>query len=185
MLKSIPRVSALLGQKRLWNSILSSQRPMSSEVDKAQTAVPTEDTIFGKIIRKEIPAKIIYEDDHVSSSSTVEFIYHLWTSRSWLSTMSVLRLLFTSLWSPRSELTCSRMLLMMYSVLLMRFNLLFCFQDEAVLGKLLLTARQVAKEQGLDDGYRVVINNGKNGCQSVYHLHLHVLGGRQLGWPPG
>jgi histidine triad (HIT) family protein len=37
----------------------------------------------------------------------------------------------------------------------------------------------------LGDGYRVVINNGKHGCQSVFHIHLHVLGGRQLGWPPG
>ena len=47
---------------------------MSSEVDKAQTAVPTEDTIFGKIIRKEIPAKIIYEDDHVSASPSDSYI---------------------------------------------------------------------------------------------------------------
>lgn len=49
----------------------------------------------------------------------------------------------------------------------------------------MLTARKVAKEQGLKDGFRVVINDGKNGCQSVYHVHLHVIGGRQLGWPPG
>jgi len=57
-------------------------------------------------------------------------------------------------------------------------------QDAALLGHLLL----VAKEQGdklLKNGYRVVINNGPDGCQSVYHLHIHVLGGRQLGWPPG
>ncbi|CAK5008215.1 unnamed protein product [Meloidogyne enterolobii] len=49
----------------------------------------------------------------------------------------------------------------------------------------MLTAKNVAKEQGLADGYRIVVNNGRNGCQSVFHLHLHVLGGRQLGWPPG
>jgi histidine triad (HIT) family protein len=60
-----------------------------------------------------------------------------------------------------------------------------CFLDEALLGKLLLTAKECAKTLNLDDGYRVVINNGKHGCQSVYHLHLHVLGGRQLNWPPG
>jgi len=49
----------------------------------------------------------------------------------------------------------------------------------------MFVASKVAKEQGLQEGYRVVINNGRNGCQSVYHLHLHVVGGRQLGWPPG
>jgi histidine triad (HIT) family protein len=46
-------------------------------------------------------------------------------------------------------------------------------------------ARKCAKSEGLHAGFRVVINDGKNGCQSVYHLHLHVLGGRQLTWPPG
>ena len=54
-----------------------------------------------------------------------------------------------------------------------------------LLGHLLFVASKVAKDNGLGDGYRVVINNGRNGCQSVYHLHLHVIGGRQLGWPPG
>ena len=54
-----------------------------------------------------------------------------------------------------------------------------------LLGHLMFVASRVAQQQGLTDGYRVVINNGRNGCQSVYHLHLHVIGGRQLGWPPG
>ena len=54
-----------------------------------------------------------------------------------------------------------------------------------VLGKLMLVGRKVAKEKGLDKGYRMVINNGEQGCQSVFHIHLHVLGGRQLNWPPG
>ncbi|XP_060119510.1 adenosine 5'-monophosphoramidase HINT2 [Heteronotia binoei] len=57
--------------------------------------------------------------------------------------------------------------------------------DAQLLGHLLVVASQTAKAQGLADGYRVVINDGKQGAQSVYHLHLHVLGGRQLGWPPG
>jgi histidine triad (HIT) family protein len=57
--------------------------------------------------------------------------------------------------------------------------------DGEVLGHLMLIGRKVAKEQGLEKGYRIVINNGVEGCQSVYHLHLHVLGGRQLKWPPG
>ena len=58
-------------------------------------------------------------------------------------------------------------------------------EDQALLGHLLLVARKVAAQEGLEEGFRVVINDGKNGCQSVFHLHLHVMGGRQLGWPPG
>jgi histidine triad (HIT) family protein len=57
---------------------------------------------------------------------------------------------------------------------------------ERLLGRLLAFAAEVATEQGLDaDGYRVVTNTGKNAGQSVDHLHLHVLGGRKLQWPPG
>lgn len=55
----------------------------------------------------------------------------------------------------------------------------------AILGHLLLVASRVAKQEGLMEGYRVTVNDGPNGSQSVYHLHLHVIGGRQMGWPPG
>lgn len=59
-------------------------------------------------------------------------------------------------------------------------------EDSALLGHLMTTASAVAKAAGCGDrGFRVVVNDGKDGCQSVYHLHLHVLGGRVLGWPPG
>ncbi|KAJ8389742.1 hypothetical protein AAFF_G00114480 [Aldrovandia affinis] len=57
--------------------------------------------------------------------------------------------------------------------------------EEQLLGHLLVVAKNVAKKEGLLDGYRLVINDGKQGAQSVYHLHIHVLGGRQLKWPPG
>ena len=57
--------------------------------------------------------------------------------------------------------------------------------DQAVLGHLLLVARKVARQVGLANGYRLVINNGPDGCESVPHLHIHLLGQRQLGWPPG
>ena len=57
--------------------------------------------------------------------------------------------------------------------------------DQSVLGHLLLTAASVAKKLHLDEGFRVVINNGKNGGEAVPHLHVHVLGGRQMNWPPG
>lgn len=50
----------------------------------------------------------------------------------------------------------------------------------------MVVAKKVAKQKGIgENGYRVVINDGKDGAQSVYHLHLHIMGGRQMGWPPG
>lgn len=56
----------------------------------------------------------------------------------------------------------------------------------ALLGHLLLTARRLARSEGIaEDGYRAVLNVGADGGQTVHHLHLHVLGGRGLGWPPG
>ena len=57
--------------------------------------------------------------------------------------------------------------------------------DEALLGHLLLTAADLAKRLKLDAGYRIVINHGPHGGESVPHLHVHLLGGRQLTWPPG
>ena len=60
------------------------------------------------------------------------------------------------------------------------------FVDFQLLGKLMVASRKVAATLGVaDSGYRVVINDGANGAQSVYHLHLHILGGRQMTWPPG
>jgi histidine triad (HIT) family protein len=59
-------------------------------------------------------------------------------------------------------------------------------EDEALLGHLLLVAAQMAEKLGLhDSGFRIVINNGPHGGETVPHLHVHLLGGRQLGWPPG
>jgi histidine triad (HIT) family protein len=56
--------------------------------------------------------------------------------------------------------------------------------DEAVLGKLFSVARRVAEQFGVAD-YRLVVNNGRQAGQSVFHLHVHLLGGRRMGWPPG
>ena len=58
-------------------------------------------------------------------------------------------------------------------------------EDEQLLGKLLLIARMIAKDENLEDGFRIVINNGPDGGESVPHLHVHLLGGRKLNWPPG
>ena len=128
-----------------------------SEEEKAKAAganeAPKGNTIFQKIIDKEIPADIIYEDDSVLAFKDV---------------------------SPQAPV---HFLVIPKKPITMIENAEDA--DENLLGHLLLVGRKVAKEQGLEKGYRMVINNGVEGCQSVYHLHLHVLGGRQLKWPPG
>ena len=58
-------------------------------------------------------------------------------------------------------------------------------QDQAVLGKLQLVAAKLARERNLLEGYRTVVNTGRGAGQSVFHVHLHLLGGRQFRWPPG
>lgn len=59
-------------------------------------------------------------------------------------------------------------------------------QDQSLMGQLLLAARDVARIEGVhEDGYRVVLNTNAAGGQSVFHIHAHVLGGRNMGWPPG
>ena len=127
---------------------------MADEVEKAKAAAPSaERTIFEKIIAREIPADIIYEDDQslafndISPQAPIHFLV-----------------------IPKKPIT-----------MIEKAE----DADGSILGHLLLVGRKVAKEQGLENGYRMVINNGVEGCQSVYHLHLHILGGRQLKWPPG
>nr|XP_039271082.1 histidine triad nucleotide-binding protein 1-like [Styela clava] len=125
-----------------------------SEVDKAQTAQAGGDTIFGKIIRKEIPSEILYEDDKCMAFKDVN-------PQAPTHFLVIPKKAITGLSAAEDT-------------------------DSALLGHLMTVARKVAVEQNIaSSGYRVVVNDGKNGAQSVYHLHLHVLGGRQLGWPPG
>jgi histidine triad (HIT) family protein len=57
--------------------------------------------------------------------------------------------------------------------------------DAGLLGKLFVVARRVAEQEGVANGYRLVVNTGSQAGQSVFHLHMHLLGGRRLGWPPG
>jgi histidine triad (HIT) family protein len=113
----------------------------------------TTETIFSKIIRREIPAEIIYEDDLALAFKDVN------------PQAPVHILVIPKKPIPRLADAES--------------------QDDALLGHLLLTVKRVAEEAGLANGYRVVINTGSDGGQSVYHLHLHILGGRQMTWPPG
>ncbi|KJH51146.1 histidine triad domain protein [Dictyocaulus viviparus] len=148
-------------------NILFKLRTKMSEVEKAHTAIRENDTIFGKIVRKEIPAKIIFENEEVMAfhdvnpQAPVHFFSYSEEENSNVARSGG----FGKMWSQQ----------------LWKLSNF----DEALLGKLLVTAAKVARDLGLERGYRVVVNNGVDGCQSVFHLHLHVLGGRQLGWPPG
>ncbi|KAL6731416.1 hypothetical protein Aduo_002285 [Ancylostoma duodenale] len=146
-LKSTFRSGRLAGT----TSILARQK--MTEVEKAQAAVRENDTIFGKIIRKEIPAKIIFEDEEVLA-------FHDVSPQAPVHFLVIPKRRVAMLQEAEDS-------------------------DQALLGKLMLTAAKVARDLGLENGYRVVVNNGRDGCQSVFHLHLHILGGRQLGWPPG
>lgn len=111
-------------------------------------------TVFAKIISGEIPADIVYEDDHVVAFRDIQPV------------------------APTHVLVIPRKPLVSVAQA--------SEADAELLGRLLLAAAKVAEQLGLDeDGYRLVTNIGRHGGQSVFHLHIHLLGGRQLGWPPG
>jgi histidine triad (HIT) family protein len=110
-------------------------------------------SIFEKIIDREIPAKILFEDELCIAIEDIE---------------------------PQAPIH----ILIIPKKKIARIEL----ADEAdapTLGHLLLTARKLAKLQNLDAGFRIVINKGSDGGESVPHLHVHLLGGRQMKWPPG
>ncbi|MUL39060.1 histidine triad nucleotide-binding protein [Gloeocapsopsis sp. AAB1 = 1H9] len=111
------------------------------------------ETIFSKIIRREIPADIVYEDDLALAFKDV-------------NPQAPIHILVIPK-EPIAKLADAES------------------KDHALMGHLLLTAKRVAQQAGLENGYRVVINTGPDGGQSVYHLHLHILGGRHMNWPPG
>lgn len=111
------------------------------------------DTIFGKIIRREIPADIVYEDDLALAFKDV-------------SPQAPTHILVIPK-KPIPRLSESQS------------------EDLELMGHLLMTAKKVAEQANLSNGYRVVINNGADGGQSVDHLHLHILGDRPMKWPPG
>lgn len=112
-------------------------------------------TIFDKIVSREIPATVVYENEKVLAFRDINpqapvHVVLIPKQRDGLTQLS-----------KATE------------------------GNKDVLGELLFAAKVVAEQEGLEEGFRVVINDGPNGCQSVYHLHLHLLGGRQLKWPPG
>lgn len=111
-------------------------------------------TIFEKIIARQIPARIAYEDDQVVA-------FHDIQPQAPVHVLIVPRKAL-----PRVDAAGT--------------------EEQALLGHLLLKAAAVARQLGLaESGYRLVINNGRDGGESVPHLHCHILGGRPLSWPPG
>lgn len=111
-------------------------------------------TIFGKILRGEIPATVVYEDDRCMAFRDVNPAaptHVLVIPRKHLATID-----------DMTE------------------------DDEALVGHMVFVATRVARQEGVaETGYRLVMNCGAGGGQSVFHIHLHILGGRGMSWPPG
>lgn len=115
---------------------------------------PVSDTIFGKIVRREVPADIVYEDDDVLAFRD-------------LNPQAPVHVLFIPK-QPIPTLDAAAP------------------EHAELLGRLLLAVAAYARDQGMaEQGYRTVINCNEHGGQTVYHLHVHLLAGRPMQWPPG
>jgi histidine triad (HIT) family protein len=110
--------------------------------------------VFAKILRKEIPANVVYEDDQCLAFRDV-------APQAPTHVLVIPKRPIPKVGDASKD-------------------------DRALLGHLLWAAGEVARREGIDaSGYRVVINHGKRANQTVFHLHVHVLGGRDFRWPPG
>lgn len=113
----------------------------------------SDGTIFDKIIAREIPADVVYEDHRALAFRDINP-----TAPTHVLVIPKRRIATVNDITP---------------------------QDEADLGHLFVVAKAVAKKEGIaEDGYRLVMNCNEHGGQSVYHIHMHVIGGKPLGWPP-
>lgn len=111
-------------------------------------------TLFEKIIAREIPADIVFEDDQCLGFRDI---------------------------SPQAPVH----ILLVPKKLIARIGATQA-DDQSLLGHLILTAAEIARRENIaSSGYRLIINNGPHGGESVPHLHLHILGGRHMDWPPG
>lgn len=111
-------------------------------------------TIFQKIIDKQIPARIVHEDELCLAFRDV-------------NPQAPTHILII----PKKEIPTMNDVKP---------------EDQMLLGHLLLTAPKIAKAEGLDEkGYRLVINTNRDAGQTVFHIHMHIIGGRAMGWPPG
>ena len=111
------------------------------------------DCLFCKIGKKEIPSKIVYQDEEIFAFEDIQPQ------------------------APSHVLICPRKHLDSLTEA--------TAEDVTMLGKLQLVAAKLAKDRKLTEGYRTVFNSGRGAGQSVFHLHLHLLGGREFRWPPG
>ncbi len=112
-------------------------------------------TIFSKIINKEIPADIVFESDSILAFKDI---------------------------NPQAPVH----ILIIPKIEIPKITDLNGKEHAALLGEMTDAANKLAKDMGIaEDGFRLVFNCGDNGGQEVYHLHLHLLGGRQMKWPPG
>jgi len=110
-------------------------------------------TIFTKIINREIPATIVYEDDLCIAFRDIN--PQAPTHVQLIPKKEIPRLVDATA------------------------------EDQALMGHLMVTAGKIAQQLGVGDAFRLVVNNGADAGQSVFHLHLHILAGRPFGWPPG
>ena len=110
-------------------------------------------TLFTRIIQREIPADIVYEDAHCLAFRDI-------------NPQAPIHVLLV----PKQEIPCL---------------VDAAAEDQALLGHLLIAAGAVARQLGVGDAFRLVVNNGAEAGQTVFHLHLHLLAGRPLHWPPG
>jgi len=111
------------------------------------------DTIFAKIINREIPATIVYEDDLCLAFRDVN-------PQAPMHILVIPKKPIPKIVDAQAD-------------------------DQALLGHLLLKAGEIAKAEGYGDAFRLVVNNGAGAGQTVFHLHVHILGGRSFSWPPG
>lgn len=112
------------------------------------------DTLFTKILKKEIPGTIVFEDDRAFAIRDI---------------------------NPKAP---THVLVIPKSIIARVSDAKA--SDETILGHLLTVASEIARKEGVDKtGYRLVINNGRDAGESVPHLHVHLLGGRPMAWPPG
>ncbi len=111
------------------------------------------DTIFAKIIDRQIPADIVYEDDLCLAFNDI-------------NPQAPVHILLIPK-KPIAKLVDSET------------------ADQDMLGHLMLKAADIARSQGVGEAFRLVVNNGAEAGQEVFHLHLHILGGRGFNWPPG
>ena len=112
----------------------------------------TDKTVFKKIIDGEIPADIIYQDEHFMAFRDIQ-------------PQAPVHILLV----PKTPIAC-----------------LADARDGSAMGALTLAVGEIARQEGFeDDGFRVVINNGIRANQTVFHLHVHILAGRDFTWPPG